>query len=111
MERGPEISGLVGPGQKWFDTSGFSAPAPNTFGTVGRNILSGPGLVNLDFSLFRRFILREPLAMEIRLEAFNLTNTPHFENPSTTFGSANFGEVTTALQDQRQFQLGVKFMF
>lgn len=111
MLRRPEISGRIGPGQAWLDTSVFSAPAPNTFGTLGRNTMSGPGLVNFDFSLFRRFIVREPLAMEFRIEAFNLTNTPHFENPNTTFGSPNFGQVTTAQQDQRQFQLGVKFMF
>jgi hypothetical protein len=96
----------VGRGSLWFDTSKFSAPAPNTFGNVGRNILTGPGFVNLDLSVFRRFQMGERVDFEVRVESFNVTNTPHFNNPSATFGGAGFGEVTTAIQDQRQFQFG-----
>ena len=104
----PEIYGAVGRGERWLDTSKFSAPAPATFGSVGRNVLTGPGLVNLDFSLFRRFRLTERFVLEFRMESFNFTNTPHFNNPNMTFGTAGFGEVTTAIQDQRQIQFGLK---
>ena len=38
----PQVFGAVGPGQLYFDTSKFSAPPPNTFGNVGRNVLAGP---------------------------------------------------------------------
>ena len=82
------INGRVRAGQSWFDTSGFSAPASLTFGNVGRNILTGPDLVNLDFSLFRKFAFTEHMGLELRAETFNLTNTPHFNNPGGTFGSA-----------------------
>ncbi|MBI3683429.1 MAG: TonB-dependent receptor [Acidobacteria bacterium] len=107
----PEIYGRVGRGEKWLDVSVFSAPPPATFGAVGRNVLTGPGFVNLDFSVFRKFPLAERLGLEFRMESFNFTNTPHFNNPNMSFGSAGFGEVTTAVQDQRQIQFGLKLMW
>ncbi len=107
----PEIYGKVGRGERWLDVTKFSAPAPAALGTVGRNVLTGPGLVNLDFSLFRKFPLAEQFTIEFRMESFNFTNTPHFNNPNTSFGSAGFGEVTTAAQDQRQIGFGLKLMW
>jgi hypothetical protein len=104
----PEIFGAVGRGVKYFDVTKFSVPASATFGNVGRNILAGPGFVNLDFSLFRKFPLTERFSLELRMESFNFTNTPHYNNPNTSFGAAGFGEVTTAVQDQRQIQFGLK---
>ncbi len=107
----PEIFGRVGRGEPWLDITKFSAPAPAAFGTVGRNVLTGPGLVNLDFSLFRAFALTERFGLELRMESFNFANTPHFNNPNMGFGTAGFGEVTTAQQDQRQVQFGLKLMW
>lgn len=108
----PAIYGAVGRGVKWLDVSKFSAPPPNTFGNVGRNILHGPGLVNLDFAVFRKFpIVGEKVGGELRMESFNFTNTPHFNNPVGDFGSASFGEVTGAAADQRAFQFALKLVF
>lgn len=107
----PEIFEQVGVGQLWFDTSVFSAPAVATYGNVGRNILRGPGFANIDFSLFRRFPISERVAAEFRFEFFNGTNTPHFNNPSGSFGSTAFGQVTSAQQDQRLAQFGMKVTF
>jgi hypothetical protein len=107
----PEIYGRIGPGQKFFDVTQFSNPAVGRFGTTGRNILTGPGLVNLDFSVFRQFRINERMHFEFRAEAFNFSNTPHFNIPNTNFSSAGFGEVTDAIQDQRQFQLGLRLSF
>lgn len=108
----PAIYGAVGRGEKWLDVTQFSAPAPNTFGNVGRNILTGPGLVNLDFAVFRRFpLIGERISGELRMESFNFTNTPHFNNPVGDFGSASFGEVTSAAADQRTFQFALKLVF
>ena len=90
----------------------FSAPPP-TFGNVGRNILTGPDLVNLDFSLFHKFAFTERIGLELRAETFNLTNTPHFNNPGGTFGSATFGVATSTVSatDSRTVQLGAKLSF
>ncbi len=108
----PEIYGKVGKGEKWFDMTKFSPPPPNTFGSTGRNILNGPGAVNLDFALFRKFpIIGERLGGELRFESFNFTNTPHFNNPSGDMGGTSFGEVTGAASDQRTIQLALKLVF
>jgi hypothetical protein len=114
----PAVYGNVGKGILWFDTSKFAAPAAGALGNVGRNILSGPGLVNIDFSLFRNFSITERLKGQLRLESFNFTNTPHYDNPNTTFGDPNFGQVTTAggdyntgRGDPRQFQIGLRLFF
>ncbi|MGH8245050.1 MAG: TonB-dependent receptor, partial [Gammaproteobacteria bacterium] len=84
----PEIFGNIGATQKWFDVSVFSVPASATFGNGGRNILSGPGLINLDMSIFKRFAISEQIQLEVRMESFNFTNTPHFNNPGSTLGGA-----------------------
>jgi len=107
----PKIFHEVGPGKLWFDISKFSAPPPAAFGNVGRNVLRGPGLVNLDFSLFRKVPVTERFNLELRVESFNLTNTPHFSNPNGSFTSASFGQVLSAEPDQRQFQFGLKLIF
>lgn len=107
----PRIIGDIGPGQFFFDPSAFQAPAPNSFGNVGRNILGGPSFWNLDFSAFRKFPISERIKGEFRFESFNLTNTPHFNNPGGTLGSATFGQVTSAQADQRNIQFGLKITF
>lgn len=105
------ILGKVKSGVTWFDAAPFSAPPAGTFGNLGRNILTGPDLVNLDFSVFRRFAFTERINLELRGETFNLTNTPHFNNPGNTFGSSTFGMVTSAVNDSRILQLGAKMSF
>lgn len=104
------VLGNIGPGTKWFDPNAFTAPPPNAYGTVARNVYSGPGYVNLDLSFFRKFSVTERVGGEFRAEFFNFTNTPHFNNPGGTLGNANFGEVTGAF-DSRLIQFGIKFIF
>jgi len=115
----PEVLGAVGPGQYWFDVKRFAAPAPLTFGNVSRNILSGPGLVGLDLSMFRRFRIREGVSLEARAEALNFSNTPHFALPGVVFGNANFGQVTNSNDftdstndtENRKVQFGLRLFF
>jgi hypothetical protein len=106
----PVILGNIGPGQQWLDKSVFSIPATATFGNAGRNTFSGPGFWNLDMSLIKRFVMSERFKSELRLETFNLTNTPHFNNPSSALDSTAFGQVTSAF-GERQVQLGFKLVF
>jgi hypothetical protein len=98
-------------GVPWFDTSAFSAPPDRTFGNVGRNILTGPDLVNLDASLFRKIPIREKVTLELRAESFNITNTPHFNSPGNIYGTSSFGLITSAANDSRMVQLGAKISF
>ncbi len=109
----------VGPNSPWFSASSFAQPTTlGVFGNTGRNFLTGPGFFDLDASLFKTIAFRERYNLELRAEAFSITNTPEFGNPGTTLGSPNFGYVTstlggnsTASNGNRVVQLGVKFSF
>jgi Carboxypeptidase regulatory-like domain/TonB dependent receptor len=66
----------------------------------------------IDVSLFKSFTIKEGLAMQLRVEAFNFANTPWFGVPNSNAGSANFGVVTLSqANDQRNVQLAVKLVF
>ncbi|MEP7365757.1 MAG: carboxypeptidase regulatory-like domain-containing protein [Acidobacteriota bacterium] len=103
--------------RRWFDTSAFKEPGLLQFGNAGRNILQGPGTKQLDFSLFKKFPFGEARRLEFRAEFFNLFNTPQFNNPNGTLGSAAFGTITSAgspisfQRTSRQVQFGLKFYF
>ncbi len=104
----------IGTHTTWFDTSVFSQPAAGTFGNVGRNAFTGPGMFNLDASLFRKFRITERFQAEFRAESFNFTNTPKFNNPNGDITSPNFGKVTGAQgppNGPREIQLGLKVIF
>lgn len=100
--------GGIGVSSPFFDPAAFAAPTGVRFGTSGRNLLRGPGVVNLDLGLFRKFAIGERATIEFRGEAANATNTPHFSNPNANINGANFMRVTSALPDQRQFRLGLR---
>jgi hypothetical protein len=107
----PEILGGIGPGQKYFDVSAFSAPAAATFGNITRNgSIYGPGFWNLDASLVKRLRFGSRVNTELRADAFNLTNTPHFNNPNGSFGSSTFGEINSSF-GQRLVRFGVRVLF
>src|SRR5688572_1773858 len=94
---------------RWFNTSAFSAAAPFTIGTSSRNPVRGPSYRNLDVAVIRRVSLPASKALEVRAEAFNLTNTTPFGAPNGVFGSAAFGTITSA-GDPRVIQLALKFL-
>jgi hypothetical protein len=103
-----EKLGGIGAGQPFYDPLAFAAPTGVRFGSTGRNLLRGPGAVNLDLGVFRRFPVSEQVNVEFRAEAANVSNTPHFNNPSSNINAANFLAVTGAQPDQRQVRLGLR---
>ncbi len=108
------IGPLTYPGtvSQWFSPGTFAAPAPLQFGTVGRDAVNGPGRANFNMALFKSFALpiREGMAIELRLESYNTFNHTQFNGVQTTYGNANFGQVTS-VYDPRVLQLGAKFLF
>jgi hypothetical protein len=94
----------------WFDTAVFTAAPQFTLGNSSRNPVRGPGYRNLDLALMRRIRLSTGTNLEIRAEAFNVTNTPPLGAPNGTFGAAAFGTITSA-GDPRVIQLAVKVIF
>ena len=107
--------GGIGPNQPWFTTASFAIPGPNRFGNAGRNSIRGPHLSNYDFSLFRTFAVTERIKLELRGEFYNLTNTPHFNNPNGTVssGAGSFGIITSTLNGygNRQVQTALRLTF
>ena len=96
--------------QLWFDPGAFSLPAFGSFGNAGRNIIGGPGLANVDFSVLKDIQVSEAATLQLRAELFNMLNTPNFLNPNIFFGTPGFGRVLAA-RDGREVQFGVKLIF
>jgi hypothetical protein len=99
---------------KYFDTSRFANPAPDTFGTLGRNAMVGPGFVNVDASLAKNFPLRflgEGGLLEFRFEAFNVANRTDLGLPNTGITNPLFGKITGTDGDPRILQFSLKVMF
>ena len=97
--------------ERWFDTSAFSA-ATGTQGTAERNSVRGPGIRTLDLSLFKTFELARAGAVELRIEGFNVFNTPQYGQPNNVVADPNFGRITsTRLNTERQVQLAVRYLF
>jgi len=65
-----------------------------TYGTLPRNAFRGPGAVNLDIALAKKFAIRETASLELRVDAFNVFNHTNFSNPDTTISDATFGQIS-----------------
>jgi len=112
--------GNKGPGQFYFDPASFRTPAVNPafganstvtfFGTTGRNRLRGPGVAKADITMLRQININERMNFQFRAEAFNITNTPLFNNPAANRDGGNFGVVTGA-SGERQLRFGLRFQF
>jgi hypothetical protein len=116
------ILGGVGRGASYFDPYAFVPVTEVRFGNSGRNILRGPGLVNLDASIFRDFPITERWKLQFRAEAFNVSNTPAFNNPGATVSAATrvggvitnlngYTEITSAQPTERQLRFALKLFF
>ena len=74
----------VGTPELWFDPCAFTLPPEGFLGSAGRNILRGPGLVNLDVSVAKDSPLRllgPGGRVEFRAEVFNVLNHANFATP------------------------------
>jgi hypothetical protein len=69
----------------------FAPPAAGSFGNQSRNFLRAPGFKNYNFSLFKTFAFMEHYKLELRGEAYNLTNSPHYMNLQTNINAGEFG--------------------
>jgi Carboxypeptidase regulatory-like domain/TonB-dependent Receptor Plug Domain len=95
----------------WYNPSDFAKPPANTYGDSGRGILYGPGHVNFDTSLSKRFTILGRSNAEFRWDAFNLFNHPGFGFPNQNFDSPTAGRITSTAVDNRSMQFSVKFNF
>jgi hypothetical protein len=110
--------GGIGSNSPYYDPTAFAAVTAVRYGNTGRNILRGPGVANVDLSLFRNFRFKERTTIQFRAESYNFTNTPHFSNPSASVSSGGFMTITSAQSrannvdgGERQFRVALKISF
>lgn len=97
--------------ERWFNIADFRVPAPFTIGNAGRNILRGPGIANVDASIFKNFNFTERIYLQFRAEAFNLFNHTQFNNPNANIELPTQGGRIFSARDPRIGQLGLKIYF
>jgi len=111
---------ILGTPDQWFDPHAFTMPIPGTFGNVARGSLRGPGLVDVDASLFKKIPINERFSLQLRAEVFNILNHSNFSlaNPIVFDGnSAKYTYSSSAAQiyqsavSSRQLQLALKLIF
>ena len=83
---------------------------------MSRGSLRGPGLVNVDTSLFKKIRISERVNLQFRAEVFNLFNHANFGYPNeVVFTGANYsssgGQLTYTATPSRQIQFALKLLF
>ena len=94
----------------YVNRNAFVQPAPGVYGNLGAFVLTGPGSMVFDLSLFKNITVRERMNLQFRAEAFNFTNRPNFGGPNTNLNSGTFGRITGAT-GARELQFGLKLLF
>ncbi len=120
-----EILGGIGRGNAWFDPFAFAVVSEARLGNAGFNSMVGPGRTQWDLGLFRQVNLRGQRNLQLRVEVFNVANTPHFGNPGANRSSLQlnpdgtirnlngYTEITstTGSKSERQVRLGIRLGF
>ena len=103
----------------WINAAAFYTPASGTFGNLGRNALSGPGLWQVDVGLAKAVAFTEQIRLQFRAEVFNVFNRAQYGQPNTNLSTpGNFGVITSTVNEgatgsgtPRQIQLAVRILF
>jgi hypothetical protein len=111
---------------EWFNIQAFALQPLGTFGNVGRDVVTGPGIFSWDFSTLKNFNFTERRYLQFRFEAFNAVNHPNWGDPGVSLnanqltaagvpiaGTGAFGQITTTRSgiDMRELQFSLKLIF
>lgn len=111
---------ILGGPNRYFDPNAFELQPAGFLGNAGRNIMTGPTLINFDLSVVKNQTLATRGRLQLRFEVFNVLNRANFSIPNrvvfsgTREGEAPLstaGQITSTITDARQLQLGVKLIF
>ena len=105
----------------FFNSSCFGDPGDQNPGNAPRYFsgLRSEGIHNADLNLYKSFVPKEGMKLDVRAEIFNFTNHPRFAfgnyspPPNLAFGNSQFGEITNDAPgySPRSFQFGLRFEF
>jgi Carboxypeptidase regulatory-like domain/TonB-dependent Receptor Plug Domain len=121
---GPGCATLVNPGNPntYIKTQCLAFPGVNHWGNLGRNSLVGPGVSNLDFSIFKNNPVKrisESFNAQFRAEFFNILNRANFSSPTQNLAVfdqngvpvSSAGLITSTQTTSRQIQLALKLIW
>ena len=105
-------SSLKGPKtvNEWFNTSAFTQAPYGYFGDAAPGSITGPACIVFDMALYKDFVIKENVKFQLRMEGFNIFNHTNFSGVSTSLGTGNFGQVTSALSP-RVFEFALRFQY
>ena len=109
----PETSGsLESRLNNYINKAAFTQTGAFAYGNVSRTIpMRGPGQAFTNASLFKTFTIKERYHAQFRAEAFNITNTPLFDQLNTNISQSTFGHITNQANYPRIIQLGIRMFF
>ena len=109
---------ILGDPAQYFDPAAFGLPDAGFYGSLGRNVLTGPGEFSVDLGLHKELWKTERQNLRLRLEAFNVLNRPNFDLPSglALFNSSlqrlgTAGRITGTTTGARQMQIALRWAF
>ena len=121
---GPGCATLMNPGNPntYIKTQCLAFPGPNRWGNLGRNSLIGPGVSNLDFSVFKNNPVKrisESFNAQFRAELFNILNRANFSSPTQNLAVfdqnglpvSSAGLITSTQTTSRQIQFALKMIW
>ncbi len=120
LKAGASNNPILGGPDKYFDPAAFELPSLGFYGNVGRNTLTGPGFVSLDFTVVKMTPINDRVKVDFRTEFFNFLNHANFGVPAVAgarvFASngsvlGNAGRIQRTVTTSRQIQFGMKFIF
>jgi hypothetical protein len=85
------------PGGRRLNRDAFRLPSGAVQGTLGRNAIEGFGMYQLDLALRKNLVLVGERSLQVRAEAFNLTNHANFADPVRLLSNGLFGEPVSLL--------------
>jgi hypothetical protein len=99
---------------QYLNPNAFQQMGPDLLGSTPRFLANyrAPGLLNEDATLMKNFHITERKYLQLRLEAYSLTNSPQWGMPNTSYapGDNTFGQITSA-GGNRTLQIAAKFYY
>ena len=102
----------------WINSAALAAPAPGTFGNLGRDVFRAPGLWQVDLGLSKYVSITERASIRLRADLFNLFNRAQYGAPNANLSLGNFGVITAPVNSgatgrgtPRELQVSMKIIF